>query len=217
MSDRPRVIAAPPASSEEAGAACAEAIRRGEIIVIPTDTVYGIAADPFDEDAVLRLYEAKGRPRDMAIPVLAVGHDAMRLIRGEPSAEARELFERFWPGVLTVVVPCVEDLPDALTAGRSSVGLRVPASDLARGIISACGGLLATTSANYTTEAPACEVAELAPALVEHVSIVVDGGRCPGGVASTVVDLTSTPPRIIRQGPVSASDLRQVLPHLAEK
>ncbi|MGC9317616.1 MAG: L-threonylcarbamoyladenylate synthase [Armatimonadota bacterium] len=217
MSGRAQVIAVPPASVEQASAVCAQAVARGELIVIPTDTVYGLAADPFDEGAVLRLYEAKGRPRDMAIPVLASDEGAARLTARELPPKARELFERFWPGPLTVVVPCVDELPDALTGGGHTVGLRVPASELARAIISACGGLLATTSANYSTEAPACEVPELAPGLIERVSVVVDGGRCRAGMASTVVDLTTTPARILRQGPVAAADLRQVMPDVAEK
>jgi len=216
MSDGPSLVRVPPASADEAAAACARAVARGEIVVMPTDTVYGLAGDPRNRDAIRRLYEAKGRPRRMAVPVLVSSVEgAVRLIGGKPSAEARALFDRFWPGALTVVVPRSDDVPAAVTGGRDTVGLRLPANALARSIVAACGGALAVTSANFSFQPPACEVEELADELLAHVTVVVDTGRCEGGLASTVVDLSVSPPRILREGPISAHELREVLPKLA--
>ncbi len=216
MPVRPHTITVPPASMDEAACACADAVALGELVIVPTDTVYGLACDPLNLDAVLRIYQAKGRPRGLALPVLvASGEDAARLMEGAPSAAAKLLFDRFWPGALTVVVPCADELRGAVTGGRDTVGLRLPASEIARAVIAACGGALATTSANVTAGPPACEVAELSAKLLTQVAVVVDAGRCEGEVASTVVDLSVSPPRILREGPISADDLRQVLSDLA--
>ena len=216
MTRHASVIAVPPASPEEAAEACARAVARGELIVIPTDTVYGLAGGVRNPDAIARIYEAKGRPEHMALPVLvASAQDALPLIGGDAAAEAKHLFERFWPGALTAVVPRTDDVPAAVTAGRPTVGLRLPDSDLARAIIAACGGALATTSANLSGEPPACDVAELPAELLARVAVVIDAGRCPGGAPSTVVDLSAHPPRLLRGGPVPAEALREVLPELA--
>ncbi len=216
MTGAPPVIAVPPASAGEAAVACARAIARGELIVIPTDTVYGLAGGVRNPDAIARIYEAKGRPEHMALPVLvASAQDALPLIGGDAAVEAKHLFERFWPGALTVVVQCSEVVPAAVSAGRPTVGLRLPDSDLARTIIAACGGVLATTSANLSGGPPACAVAELPAELLAHVAMVIDAGRCPGGMPSTVVDLSASPPRVLREGPIPAEALREVLPELA--
>ena len=215
MSGHPRVLAVPPGSAAEAAAAGAQAIARGQLIVMPTDTVYGLAGDAHNPDAIAHIYEAKGRPEHTALPVLvASAQDALRLIGGDARPEAKHLFERFWPGALTVVVPRSEAVPPAVTAGRPTVGLRVPDSDLARAIIAACGGVLATTSANLSGRPPACDVAELPAELLAHVAVVIDAGRCPGGMSSTVVDLSASPPRVLRAGPIPADGLREVLPEL---
>ena len=158
------------------------ALRRGELIVMPTDTVYGLAGDARNPDAIARIYQAKGRPEHMALPVLvASAQDALRLIGGDALPEAKHLFERFWPGELTVVVPCSHDVPAMVTAAG-----------------------------------PACDVAELPRELLAHVGVVVDAGRCAGGVSSTVVDLSASPPRVLRAGPIPAEALREVLPDLTE-
>lgn len=212
----PSIIHAAPETVAEAAQACADAVERGVLIVFPTDTVYGIAADPFNEEAILRLFEAKGRPHGMPIPVLvASADDVDGLVGGALPAGADDLFERFWPGALTVIVPRSQGLPAAVASGGDTIGLRLPDSEIAREIIAACGGALATTSANLTTEPPACEVAELSSELLAHVAVLIDGGRCPGGTASTVLDLTSDPPQVLRDGPVSREELREVLPTLA--
>ena len=194
---------------------CATAISDGGLIVMPTDTVYGIAADPFNEDAILSIFEAKGRPQDMPIPVLiASTADVARVADAELPPEAAQLFDRFWPGALTVIVPRSERLPAVISAGGDTIGLRLPDDEAARAIIARCGGALATTSANFTTQPPAREISELAPELLAHVAVVVDAGPCPGGTASTVLNLTLDPPKVLREGPISRADLQEVLPAL---
>jgi len=215
MTEATRTIAVPPASVAEAAAACARAIAAGGLIVLPTDTVYGLACDPRNATAIARIYEAKGRPTELALPVLvASADDAAPLVAGQSSGAAGALFARFWPGALTVVLPHAATLPEALTAGKPTIGLRMPDSDLARAIIAACGGALATTSANASGAPPACTPVELPAELLARVAVVVDAGPCPGSVASTVVDLSVEPPRILRAGPVTADDLRSVLPEI---
>ncbi len=206
------VIQVPPAGLAEAAEASRATIERGELIVFPTDTVYGIAADTFNEQAILRLFEAKGRPRGMPIPILVASPDNVGvLVHGDLAPYAHTLFDKFWPGALTVIVPRSRALPEAVAGGGATIGLRLPDSDVACGIIEACGGALATTSANLTTQPPACEVADLTSELLAHVALVVDGGRCPGGTASTVLDLTQSPPKVLREGPVSHDALSAIL------
>ena len=212
----PSIIDAAPEAIAEAAEACADAVERGDLIVFPTDTVYGIGADPFSEAAILRLFEAKGRPQGMPIPVLVASAAEVGCVsEGELPAVAAELFERFWPGALTVIVPRSEALPAVIASGGDTIGLRLPDSEIALEIIAACGGALATTSANLTAQPPAREVGELSPELLAHVAVVIDGGPCRGGTASTVLDLTADPPKILREGPVSREELREVIPSLA--
>lgn len=210
-----RVLRVPSAAVADAARACADAVAAGELVVIPTDTVYGIAADTLNESALVKIFEAKGRPQDMPIPVLVASvDDVSGVAAGELSAEARALMERFWPGALTVIVPRAGHLPPVIAAGGDTIGLRLPDCEVARAIIAECGGALATTSANFTTLPPACAVDELAPELLTHIAVVIDSGRCPGGTASTVLDLTTCPPQVLREGPITREQLRELLPDL---
>lgn len=205
----------PPASLEQAARAAADVLSGGDLVVMPTDTVYGLAASLTDAAAIERIYEAKQRPRGLALPVL-VGSiaDALTLFASAPSDETAALLERFWPGALTVVVRRSDCVPDAVTAGMPTVGLRLPDSEVARAVVAAAGGALAVTSANLSGEEPACDAVELSDALLAHVGLVIDAGRCPGGVASTVIDVASSPPRLLREGAISADELRVIVPNL---
>lgn len=179
-------------------------IRAGGVAGIPTDTVYGLAALPDHPGALAALADLKGRDRDQPVAALLDTPEGATRFLDDPAALER--VRRFWPGALTAVVRARPGglLPPVATAA-GTVGLRVPDDDLARAVIRACGGILAVSSAN-THGAPPCldahEVAEAFPGL-----LVLDGGRREGGVASTVVNLASDPPRILRAGPISASDL----------
>ncbi|MBC7234686.1 MAG: threonylcarbamoyl-AMP synthase [Chloroflexi bacterium] len=190
-------------------------LRAGGIVVLPTDTVYGVGCDPWSAEAIERLYEAKMRPHRLAIPVLlSAPEHAFRVARDLPDAFA-PLVERFWPGGLTIIVPRHPALPPLLTAYGPTVALRMPDQTFALRLIEAMGGTLAVTSANISGQPAPATAQEALAQLKGRVDLVVDGGVCPGGVASTIVDITSSPPRILRLGVIPLSDLRKVLPELA--
>jgi L-threonylcarbamoyladenylate synthase len=185
-----------------------DALERGELAVIPTDTVYGLAARLDRQEALERLYTAKGREANKAIPVLI--SDAERLpslTDGAPDGVA-EFAARFWPGPLTIVLPCADSVPVLVTAGSGTIGVRMPAHPIALEIIEGCGGALAVTSANRSGEPSLRDAREVAEALGASVEIIVDSGMTPGGVASTVIALTDAGPHILREGPISLEELR---------
>jgi len=192
----------------------AQALADGGLVVMPTDTVYGLAASLEHPCAIEAIFRAKDRPADMPLPVLvaSVG-EAEALVPGELEAH-EELLNRCWPGALTVIVGASQKVPREVTAGGDTVGLREPDSDVARAILHAAGGALAVTSANISGAPPACDAEELPDELLQHVALLVDAGRCAGGTASTVLDLSSAPPRVLREGPVGVDELRRMLPDL---
>jgi tRNA threonylcarbamoyl adenosine modification protein (Sua5/YciO/YrdC/YwlC family) len=178
----------------------AAALRQGEVVVIPTDTVYGVAVDPFVPGAAARLFAAKQRPADVALPVLVDGLDqAWSLVdEARVTAPTRRLMERCWPGPLTVVLPRRAGLALDLGGDETTVGLRWPDHDVPRGLCLVTGPL-ATTSANLHGQPTAPTAAEVAARLGDAVALVVDGGRCEGA-PSTVVDATGPEPRLLRTG-----------------
>jgi L-threonylcarbamoyladenylate synthase len=196
----------PPERSEEA----VRALLSGEIVAIPTDTVYGLAASLDHPAAVRRLAELKGRAADQPIAVLIDTAEAVAQELDDPAALDR--VAGFWPGALTAIVRVRDGdaWPELVLGndakGSPTVGLRVPDDDLARSIIRACGGALAVTSANRHDESPATSAAGVAAIFGDEL-LILDGGSRDGGVASTVVDLTSDPPTVLREGAVSAAEL----------
>jgi len=190
----------------------ARVLSGGGLVVMPTDTVYGLAAALDQPCALEAIYEAKRRPHDMPLPVLVASpRDADRMAAEPLSGRALALCERFWPGALTVIVRAAESVPAIVTAGSGAVGLRMPDSKVALAIIRAAGGALAVTSANLSGEDSARDVTHLPPELLAHVALVVDGGECPGGVPSTVLDLTGPEPRVLREGAIAADLIREAL------
>jgi L-threonylcarbamoyladenylate synthase len=191
---RPRVTT----SVEE----CAAVLRNGGTAIIPTDTVYGLAASLDHPAAISRLYELKGRPERLPIPVLVSSTDCVARLTTALPQLARKLVAEFWPGALTIIVEASEEVPDEALSGGRTVGLRMPSHDLALALIEACGGALAVTSANRSGEPETTDPLDAAAALREQVDVVLDGGRTPGGIASTVVDVTAGEPRILRHGAI---------------
>ena len=192
-----------------------EALRAGETVVFPTDTVYGVAADPWDAAAVERLYQAKERPRDLAIPILVSAPHHIARVAMDLPAGYEALARAFWPGGLTLVVPAHPTVPAIVRAGGATIAVRMPDHPVARAIIEAAGGVLAVTSANRSGRRTPVTAAEALADLDGRVAVVVDGGTCPGGAASTIVDLVSAPPRLLRAGEIGLAALRRVLPELA--
>ena len=183
-------------------------VRRGGLVVYPTDTVYGLGCDPLNVRAIKRLFKTKGE-RKKPLPILASDVEHVEKI-AHLSERARKIAARFWPGPLTLVVPKKPALPDVVTCNLDSVGVRVPRHDTALQLIHLSKGLLVGTSANKTGEKPPQTAYEAAEQLGKEVDIILDGGPTALGKPSTVVDLTSEKPKILREGPISLRDILQI-------
>ena len=190
--------------------AAVETLKSGGIIAIPTDTVYGIGADPFNPDAVQKLYTFKGRPDGKPIPlVLSSVEDVYRVAQNLPDYFFH-LTDRFWPGGLTIIVEAKDLLP-VLTAGGNTVGVRIPDNPLLLKILQTFGGPAAITSANLSGEPPATSVQEIGKELASRIDVIVDGGKTPGPVPSTVYDISVSPPLIRRHGVIAEKTLAKEL------
>jgi len=186
-----------------------EALKAGRLVAFPTDTVYGLAVLPWDTDAVAHLYKAKRRPSDRPIPLLL--SDAGRLGRVAILVpQFRQLSARFWPGGLTLVLPKTGIVPDVVSAG-STVAVRVPDLPLARDLIREAGGVLAVTSANLSGQPNPITAQEVEEQLGDRIDLIFDGGPCRGGIPSTVLDCTISPPLLLRRGAVPEAALRTVV------
>ena len=191
--------------------AVAAVLRDGGIAALPTETVYGLAGNALDADVVGAIYAAKGRPSDNPLIVhVASVDDLPRVVRSVPD-QARALAAAFWPGPLTIVLPRRDVIPDRVTAGRDSVAVRVPAHEAFRAVLRAAGVPLAAPSANRAGSPSPTTAQHVLHDLDGRIPAVLDGGPCEVGVESTVVDLTRTPPRLLRPGGVSLEQLRAVL------
>jgi L-threonylcarbamoyladenylate synthase len=203
-----------PADRAEAITSAVDAISRGELVVLPTDTVYGIGADAFIPSAVAAVLRAKGRGRDLPVPVLVGSQAALDgLVLLVPQL-ARELIEAFWPGGLTVVLPHAPSLAWDLGDTRGTVAVRMPLHPVALDLLKQAGPM-AVSSANKSGRPPAQTAVDAQQQLGEDVAVYLDGGPTSDPLASTIVDLTGTVPRLLRAGAVSVEQLRDVAPDLA--
>jgi L-threonylcarbamoyladenylate synthase len=201
------------AGSENAQRRAVEVLEAGGLVAFPTDTVYGLAVLPWDAEAVARLYEAKQRPSDRPIPLLL--SDAGQLGRVATLVpglrhQYRQLVARFWPGGLTLVLPKAEIVPDAVSAGPT-VAVRVPDLPLARELIRGAGGVLAVTSANLSGQPNPITAHEVEEQLGDRIDLILDGGLCRGGIPSSILDCTVSPPVLLRRGVVSEAALRATI------
>ena len=182
-----------------------EALAGGDIIGLPTDTVYGLAADPFHTGASDRLFRIKARPRAVGLPVLVADEDqALGLCTAVPKV-ARRLMERYWPGPLTLVLPRRPDLDADLGEDDETIGIRCPAHPVPLAVCRRLGPI-ATTSANRHREPPLTTAEEVAKMLGGEIALVLDAGRCDRP-PSTVVDCTGEAPKLLREGPVPAEEV----------
>jgi L-threonylcarbamoyladenylate synthase len=195
---------------EAAVAAASRAVQDGELVVIPTDTVYGIGADAFDADAVRSLLRAKGRGREMPPPVLVSAATTVDALAADLPSYARALIEEFWPGPLTLVCRQQPSLQWDLGDTRGTVAVRMPDHPVALAVLERTGPL-AVSSANRTGLAPALEADAAEEMLGDEVSVIVDAGRVPGGEASTIVDVTGDGARVLRRGALGFHRLNAVL------
>lgn len=199
-----------PANRSDAVAAAAAAVKSGRLVVMPTDTVYGIGADAFDSRAVAGLLAAKGRGRDMPVGVLVGSWDTIEgLVLYVPDT-ARELIRAFWPGALSLVVQQAPSLQWDLGDARGTVMLRMPLQPVALELLRETGPI-AVSSANVSGQPPATTAAQAQGQLGDLVDVYLDGGPSQQQAASTILDLTGPAPRILREGPVSAQAIADVL------
>jgi L-threonylcarbamoyladenylate synthase len=193
---------------EEARARAAQVISAGGVVAFRTDTFYGLGADPFNPDAVRRVNELKGRDGKPILVVISDASEAERFI-----INRSKLFDaicaRHWPGALTIVVDAKTGVPFELTAGSRTVGLRLPDDEEVRLLIRECGGALTATSANLAGTPPARTAEEVAHFFPAGIGLIVDGGTARGDKPSTVLDITCSPPRLIREGAITQSELAE--------
>jgi L-threonylcarbamoyladenylate synthase len=186
-------------------------IRAGEIVAVPTDTLYGLAADPFSKSAVERVFAVKKRSAERALPLIAADIAQVEAHLGRLSPDARRLATAFWPGPLTLLVPRSATMPGELTGGLAQVGVRVPAHAVARELCRACGRPLTATSANTSGSPASAEPGEIARTLGDAVALLLDAGPAPGGPPSTIVDVSEGAVRLLRRGSVPWDEVQACL------
>jgi L-threonylcarbamoyladenylate synthase len=199
-----------PADSDSIARA-ATVLRSGGLVAFPTETVYGLGANALDADAVARIFAAKGRPASNPVIVHIAGLMQVNQVVSEWPPIAEVLAKRFWPGPLTLVLPKRKEIPDIVTAGGATVAVRVPGHPVALALLQAAALPIAAPSANRSNKlSPTC-AEHVATDLSGRVDLILDGGPTPGGIESTVIDLTSPVPRLLRPGLLQAADLEAVV------
>lgn len=212
--------------SEQWLARAAEIIRKGGLVAFPTETVYGLGANALDPEAVKRIYETKGRPLASPLIVHVAGEAMARSIAADWPELAQRLAAHFWPGPLTIIVKKALLVPDLVTAGLDSVGIRMPAHPVARALIERAGVPIAAPSANRFMEVSPTTAEHVQAALGKSVPLILDGGASEVGIESTVVSLRRDPPLVLRPGMISRDELESAtgvqweremnLPHVSE-
>jgi L-threonylcarbamoyladenylate synthase len=186
-------------------------LKRGELVALPTETVYGLAANAFDSAAVQKIYEVKGRPAYNPIIVHVSDLGQARSCVAEWPDTAEALARAFWPGPLTVVLPRSQLIPDVVTAGGKTVGVRWPSHPFIQAVIRKCGFPLAAPSANVSMRVSPTNAEHVMRSLGGQISLIVDGGQAQVGIESTVIDLSGSGPRVLRPGMIHEQSLQAVL------
>jgi L-threonylcarbamoyladenylate synthase len=193
-----------------------ELLRAGEVVALPTETVYGLGANALDSKAVARIYEIKGRPAQNPIIVHVASVEMARRCVSQWPPLAEKLARAFWPGPLTVVLPRDRKIPDNVTAGGETVGVRWPSHPFIQEVIRACDFPLAAPSANLSNQISPTNAGHVARQLDGRIPLIVDGGQSQVGLESTVLDLTVTPPRLLRPGMIHEEALMAVTEELTQ-
>jgi L-threonylcarbamoyladenylate synthase len=203
-----------PQAFEYAVKRAAELLRAGEVVALPTETVYGLAANAFDQEAVARIFEIKGRPPHNPVIVHISSISMAQLCAVRWSEIADKLARAFWPGPLTLVLQRSEKIPDIVTAGGDTVGLRWPSHPFIQAVIRECGFPLAAPSANPANRISPTNAEHVHRYFVEQIPLIVDGGQCQIGIESTVLDVSESPPRLLRPGMIHQAGLLAVTEQL---
>ena len=203
-----RVWVDPASPQRDAIEEAAKWILAGRVVAIPTDTLYGLAVDPFNAAAVDALFAAKDRPSERAVPLIASDRAQVERAIGRLTPLAARLADRGWPGPLTLVVAAPRSIAAGVTGDGVTVGIRVPRHDVARAIARIAGRPITATSANISGEAPTADPDRVEASLGDRVEMLVDVGRTAGGPPSTIVDATGAEPRLIRAGAVPWDEIQ---------
>jgi len=202
-----RVFVNPESPHRDAVQEAAKLIHAGRIVAIPTDTLYGLAADPFSTEAVARVFAAKGRPASLPVPLVAADVAQVEAWLAPLTVAARRLAGRFWPGPLTLLLSAPRTLAKAVTAGESTVGVRVPNHVVAQAICRAAGRPVTSTSANVSGQAATADPDVVEASLGAAIDLLIDAGPTPGGPASTIVDASGSTLRLVRNGAIPWEDV----------
>ena len=189
-------------------------LKNGGVVAYPTDTVYGLGACMTDINAVDRIFQVKGRPKGMALPVLLADFKQIAEIVTAVTPAAKRLADEFFPGALTIILPKSEYVPDIITGGGRTVAFRIPNHPVPLALVKGLGRPIVGTSANLSGQPSALTAAEVSNQIGDKIDMVIDGGKCPGGIESTVIDLSGEKPVIRRQGAISIEKLRKILPDM---
>lgn len=190
-----------------------ERLKKGELIIYPTDTVYGVGGI-LEEETLKKIYKAK--TRNFSSPLIALVSDLKKVdeiarISEENREKVNKLIEKFWPGGLTIILKKKPNVPAIMVSNGETVGVRMPNLKEALEIIESAGGILATTSANISGEKTPSSYEELSPVFKERVDIVIDGGKCPIGTASTIIDMSKSEIKILREGSISRIEIEKII------
>ena len=188
----------------------AKLIQRGELVAFPTETVYGLGADGLNVEACQKIFAAKGRPSDKPLSLHVANLEMVERV-AKISSAAEKLFAAFCPGALTIILTKNKIVPDFVTGGRPSVGIRFPANDVALSLIKLSGTPIAAPSANLSGKNPPTTAQEVFDNLSGRVEIILDGGHCALGISSTIIDLTTSEPKILRHGAIPAEKILRLL------
>jgi len=202
---------------EDAGAFWDEArtvLTRHGIIAVPTETFFGLAVNPFQEEALSRLFALKDRALEKPVLVMVTGPEMLDQVVHDVPEVASRLMARFWPGPLTIIFPSLPHLPRLLTGGTGTIGVRQPRQSLTCRLITALGHPITGTSANRAGRRSLVRALEVAREFGDGVDLILDAGPCPGGLPSTIVDVTTSSPRLVRAGAIPPAELAEIIPEL---
>ena len=185
----------------------AEVIEKGGVVVFPTTCLYGLAADATNEDAVRKIFNIKKRPAVNPILVLVENQEMIHNIVLSIPPQAEHIMKTFWPGNITLVFEAKSNMPSITTAGTGKIGIRIPGHEVAMALVKNLACPVTGTSANISTTAACSRISDIDTDIIDRVDLVLDAGTLKGGMGSTVVDVTKTPPEILREGSITAADV----------
>ncbi len=202
------------AEAEAIAGECRRLVDSGGILAVPTETFYALAVDPYQFSALERLFALKGRHGAKPVLLLVASPEMVRKVAREVPEMGVRLMEQFWPGPLTLILPARGDLPSLVTAETGTVGVRQPRHAVTCRLLAALGLPVTGTSANLSGHEPLTRAEEVERQFGAEVDLILDAGPCPGGLPSTIVNVSISPPRLVRPGAISTKELRQVIPNL---